>query len=181
MGEELRVKDVMRTEIVSVSPNDSVEKAARLMKENNIGSIVIVSDSKPVGIVTERDLVCRALASESSDPRMMPISKIMTRDLVTISPDDSLTDAAEKMRQYGIRRLIVVSGGKIVGIVTSKDLLQVYPDIIGILYEELSIMRGRERLRRRRRYSGICEVCGQYSDNLIEAGGLLVCPSCRET
>jgi len=170
----------MKKKLVTINPDDTVFHAAKLMAENDIGSIIVVKGDKPVGIITERDMVTRVLAKALDNPSTLPVREIMSKDLKTIKPEKTVTDAAEMMRENNIRRLIVTNNGRVVGIITSKDILQVYPEIIGILYEKLTLNISPPRRNRKMKYSGICEVCGSYSNDLMEVNGILICPECRE-
>jgi CBS domain-containing protein len=113
------VKDLMTKEIVTVDQYRTVSNAATLMTEKKIGCVVIMDGEVPVGIVTERDFVRRAIAEHRSSG--VEISEIMSHPLITIDPDASIREAARVMIQHKIRRLLVVKEGKLVGIITVAD------------------------------------------------------------
>jgi CBS domain-containing protein len=118
----MNVKDLMTPRPTVVRPEDTASQAATLMKQNDCGAIPVVADGgKLVGIVTDRDIVLRAVAA-GKDPRSTPVSAVMTADPVTLSPDSS-ADAAEKlMADRQVRRLPVVEGGHLVGILVTAQL-----------------------------------------------------------
>lgn len=115
------------TEIMTEAPLDTIEKglnaafAARVMKERARGSLVVVEDNKPIGIITERDLVRRVLGEDRSASGTK-VGDIMTAPLINVGPEATITAAATVMYKNGIRRLPVVENDRLLGIVTSTDL-----------------------------------------------------------
>ncbi len=118
------ITECARTEVVTAGPRETVYEVARLMNEENVGSVVITEEGRPVGIVTDRDLVIRAM-SRDLDPRTTAIQEIMTRDLVTVREDVGIYDAMGCAKAEGVRRLPIVNvDGELVGIVTMDDIIQ---------------------------------------------------------
>lgn len=115
----MNVRDVMTKNPRTVAPNDSIQRAATVMKEVDTGFVPIVENGKVVGVVTDRDIVVRAVAAGSFDK---PVSEIATRDLVFVAPGDSTREAEKLMSQRQIRRIAVVDNGQLVGIVSLGDL-----------------------------------------------------------
>ncbi len=116
------VSEVMVRDPISVSPATRVGELARLMRDRGISSVVLSTGGKPVGIVTERDLVHRVLA-ESRDPASLTAGDISTRQIVSVRADASIEDALDSMTLHRIRRLVVVDDAKrLVGILTSDDI-----------------------------------------------------------
>src|ERR1700687_3764651 len=118
----MKVKDLMPPTPAIIRPEDTTSQAATLMKQNDCGAIPVVTDGgKLVGILTDRDIVLRVVAA-GKDPRSTPVSAVMTADPVTLSPDSD-ADAAEKlMADRQVRRLPVVEGGHLVGILVTAQL-----------------------------------------------------------
>ena len=116
-----KVKDLMTPGPMVVKPDDNVAQAATLMKQEDCGSLPVVANGKLVGIVTDRDIVIRAIAA-GKDPRSTKISEVMTADPSTISPDASDDEAEKLMAKSQVRRLPVVEGGKLVGIIVTAQL-----------------------------------------------------------
>ena len=114
------VGDVMTKDPVSVEPGDSIEDAAKAMKEKDIGAVLVVDGDELKGIVTDRD-VATALGEGNSDAK---VEEVASTDTTTIKSDASLNDAIQKMREADVRRLPVVDddGGKPVGIISLGDL-----------------------------------------------------------
>lgn len=117
-----KVGGVMTKNVVTVSPDRPVEAAVRAMIDHDIGSVVVVDGDRAVGVFTERDLTRRVL----DDPGLLarPIAEVMSGPAVTTQPDAEVVNAFELMNERGIRRLPVVEGGRLVGIVTERDLLK---------------------------------------------------------
>ena len=118
----LTLADIMSRNAKSLAPSDTVRTAAEMMRENNIGAIPVVDAGRLVGIITDRDLVLRALA-EGMDAGA-PIGPISSTDVVCGSTEMSVPDAASLMSQKQIRRLPVVDGTRLVGIVSIQDVAQ---------------------------------------------------------
>jgi len=118
-----QVRDVMSPGVAAVEPMASLAEAARLMREKDIGDVLVVYDCDLFGVLTDRDLVVRAVA-EGLDPHSATAGSMCTRPpVVTVASDDTIDHAVELMRQYAVRRIPVVErGGCPVGIVSLGDL-----------------------------------------------------------
>ncbi|MFQ6105684.1 MAG: cyclic nucleotide-binding/CBS domain-containing protein [Candidatus Hydrothermarchaeaceae archaeon] len=116
------VKDVMTKKVKTVAPSATMAEAARLMRANRIGCLVAIDEAKPVGIITERDLVYKIIAEEKST--RASVRDIMTRDIRTVDGQRTIKDAAKIMATHLIRRLPVVERGKLVGIITIDDIMK---------------------------------------------------------
>jgi CBS domain-containing protein len=117
-----KIRDVMTADPVSLPTSASLVDAARAMRESDIGDVIVLDDdAKVCGIVTDRDIVVRALA-DGREASATTLADICTRDLETLSPEDSASDAVRLMSSKAIRRVPVVEDGKPVGIVSIGDL-----------------------------------------------------------
>jgi len=114
------IRDVMTPEPVTVPSTTTLEQAARHMRDAGIGNVIVLDGDQITGILTDRDIVVRAVA-EGRDAQT-PIGEVTSRDITTIGPDDTLEAAVELMRERSIRRLPVVEAGRAVGIVSLGDL-----------------------------------------------------------
>ena len=119
------VRDVMTTHVVYLPSETTLAEAARTMREQDIGDVVVAEDGHtPAGLVTDRDIVVRAVA-ERRDPASTTIGEIMTRDLVTVRPEDSVQSAALLMRDHAVRRVLVCGDDQnLLGIVSIGDLAE---------------------------------------------------------
>lgn len=115
------VRDVMTPEPITVMSTTSLEQAARRMRDAGIGNVIILDGEQITGILTDRDIVVRAVA-EGWDPGSTPVGEVASRELTTVSPDDSVEAAVNLMRERSVRRLPVVEGGRPVGILSLGDL-----------------------------------------------------------
>lgn len=118
-----KVSDVMTENPETVEPSDSATEAAKKMKEADTGALLVTDDDELKGIVTDRDIVVKAVA-EGKDPDDVDVDDICSTDPKTIEPDADVRDAVKKMRDADVRRLPVVDDGKPVGIVSLGDLAQ---------------------------------------------------------
>lgn len=116
-----RVKDVMTSGPLVAEPRATVAEVARMMKENDVGAIVVQSEAGVRGLVTDRDIVVRAVA-DGRDGARTSVDEICSGEVHTVSPDEPLDTAIETMRRYSVRRLPVVDDGHAVGIVSIGDL-----------------------------------------------------------
>jgi CBS domain-containing protein len=124
------VKEVMNRNVKTVRPEDTVKDAAKIMNEHRIGSLVVVSGTgEVVGILTERDILADVVATGKSADEVK-ISDIMTPNIVTITPDKTLEEAADVMTENKIKKLPVVHEGRLVGIITATDLIAYEKDLI---------------------------------------------------
>jgi len=118
----VRVKDIMVKTVVTADGSKSVIEVAKLMGKKDVGCVVVVDGNKPLGIVTERDLVRRVIAKNLSLETR--VGEIVSKPLVTVTPELSAIDAAQEMADHKVRRLVVVEGGKVVGLLTASDLVK---------------------------------------------------------
>ncbi len=126
MTSEITVRQIMRT-IISIDSKAKAKDAARLMVEKGIGSLIANRDGLPFGIVNERDLVEKIVAG-ATDPSKVTVADLMTAPLATIDASGSLIDAARKMVEKQVKRLVVTEHDKIIGIVSQTDLVQSMTD-----------------------------------------------------
>jgi CBS domain-containing protein len=115
------VKDIATRKLIVVDENDSVYDAVVMMTTEDIGAIVVASVREPVGILTERDLM-KKVVLEERDPKNTKVGEVMSKPLITIRSDASFGEATQLMQERKIRRLLVEDDGKIVGIITQRDL-----------------------------------------------------------
>lgn len=115
------ISDIMTTEPVTLDASESIQRAAREMRERDVGNVVVAENGKVRGIVTDRDIVVRAVA-EGSSPDQVTLRDVCSSDLTTVSPDTDLAEAARLMREKSLRRLPVMRDDRVVGIVSIGDM-----------------------------------------------------------
>lgn len=121
----MKLKDILGTkghDVVTISPDRTVLQAIRTLVDHDIGSLVVMEDEQPVGIITERDIL-RLTARSAGELASLKVGAVMTRDLVTATPDDELSGMMDVMTEKKIRHLPVMEGGRLAGIVSIGDLL----------------------------------------------------------
>jgi CBS domain-containing protein len=179
---KMLVKDVMSSPTITVPENAPANRVAELMEKNDLGCIIVTTkDGKPIGIITERDLVLRVLA-KNIKPDTLKAEKVMTSPLITTEPDATITETARRMSRLNIRRLGVVYKGKLVGIISSKDVLGVMPELLETIQEK-AIIEGENRAEEEHEepapLAGECDHCGAWSDSLTEVNGEYLCEDCK--
>lgn len=176
------VKDVMTSPAVTVPENTPVDKTAQLMSSDRLGCIIVTSkDGKALGIITESDLVRRVLAKNIL-PRKLMAKEVMSTPLVTVDPDEVLTETARRMSKLDVRRLGVIYKGNLVGIISSKDILAVTPELLENMREKARIEREpevEEENSESAPLAGYCEQCGSWSDTLADVEGTYLCEECQ--
>jgi CBS domain-containing protein len=116
-----RIHDVMTPNPVALPGTTSVYEAARVMRDQDIGDVIVIENHQVCGIVTDRDIVVRTVA-EAQDSATTTLADVCSHALLTVTPTDTVEEAVRLMRTYAIRRLPVVEGGKAVGMVSLGDL-----------------------------------------------------------
>jgi CBS domain-containing protein len=177
--EVVLVRDIMSRPVVTAKETDTAADVAKLMAKHSIGC-VLVSGRKgdTVGIVTERDIVQR-IAAKNLLPSKVTVVESMSKPVITIRSNASVTDAAKLMNQKKVRRLAVIEDGKLTGILTMKDILEVTPAIIDLASERTRIGGRSERERPGRSgLSGYCDECETWSDTLVQKDGIFLCQDC---
>ena len=178
--EAVVVRDIMSRPVITVKEADSVADVAKLMAKHNIGC-VLVSGKKgeTIGIVTERDIVQR-IAAKNLLPSKITAGESMSKPVITIQSKASVTDAAKLMNQRKVRRLAVMEDGKLAGLLTMKDILEVTPAIIDLASEKTRVGLDRPTRPSRSGLSGYCDECEMWSDSLVQKDGIFLCQDCAK-
>lgn len=120
----MSVKDVMIEEVITVNPDSKVRDAVELMNEKEIGCLVVTRAGSPVGIITERDIL-KKIVCQSKNPEQVRVSEIMSEPLVVGKVDMDLGDVARLMLKRNVKKLPIVNGGNLVGLITLTDIVRV--------------------------------------------------------
>ncbi len=124
------VREIMTRDVVNMQVDTTLDQAARTMREQDIGNVVVAEDEHLVGLVTDRDIVVRAVA-EGMDPTTTTLGAVASRDIIAVQPDDTAQAAALLMREQAIRRVLVVDEQGLCGIVSIGDLAtEIDPDSV---------------------------------------------------
>ena len=168
------LRDIMNRKLTTTGIGATVAKAAKAMCHDEVGSVIILDNNKPIGIVTEEDINCKVVAKDLK-PSKVHVNEIMSTPLITVSADKTAGDAAHMMVKHKVRRLpIVDEHQEVIGIVTVRDLLAVSNEQNDLLMDLIEINR-EETVD-----PGMCGRCSQMSDDLKRVDGVMLCPHCRE-
>jgi signal-transduction protein with cAMP-binding, CBS, and nucleotidyltransferase domain len=170
---QVPLREVMKNNPVMIGIDANVAQAAKAMCTEEVGSVIIIQKGKPIGIVTEEDIACKVVAKDFK-PSTVRVDKIMSTPLITVSADKTVGDAAHMMVKHKVRRLPIVDHSKVIGIVTVRDLLTVSNELNELLEDLIEI--NREEIVE----PGVCNRCGQMSDDLKRIDSQMLCPRCRE-
>ena len=178
------VKDIMSSPVITIKEDLTTSKVAKLMEKQHIGCIIVSNnEDKPIGIITERDLVVRVLG-KNGNPNALKASEVMTSPLITIEPEENITEAARRMSKLKVRRLGVIYKGQLVGILSSKDVLGVMPELLTIIQEQALIgkennLESTEDSKEVSPLTGYCDNCQVWSEELIQTNGEFLCEECQ--
>jgi len=175
--EHVRIREVMNSPVITASPSESVKAAAERMTDCRVGSVIVMENDRPIGIVTDRDLVSKIVA-KGRRPDEVKVRDIMSGPLVTINDDRDVTEAANLMRKEGVKRLGVVHDHRLMGIVSISDIISVTPDIYAIISEKARMLADQYR-GRTSHLTGLCDSCGEWFDYLAFVEGRYLCYDCR--
>jgi len=177
---KMLVRDIMSSPVIAMGEDAPANRVAELMDKHGLGCIIVTNkEGKPLGIITERDLVVRVLA-KNAKPDTLKANEVMTSPLITIEPDATISDAARKMSKLDIRRLGVIYKKQITGLLSSKDILGVMPELIEVIQERARIENeNAEKEETTAPPAGYCDHCGTWSDDLKQHNGEFLCEDCR--
>ncbi|MBU7014088.1 MAG: CBS domain-containing protein [Theionarchaea archaeon] len=163
---ELLVRDAMTESYVKLSPRTISSEAARIMADSDADCILVIREGSPAGIVTASDFLRRVVA-EGKNASEILLKDIMSSPVVTIDPNKTLAEASNRLSANGVKRLIVMDGTMVAGVLTSVDIL-FYAEDLGEAEEEREVG------------PSMCEICGGYFEVLTEFDGKFVCEDCME-
>lgn len=170
---KILVKDIMTKRVITISPDKTVYDAARKMARARVGTIIIVQNGKPIGIITESDIIKKVVA-KNLKPSDIRVTEIMSSPVIYVNADDDIEKVKDIMRKYRVRRLPVIQQGKLAGIITTTDIARLQPEIFNLVKPRvIEEVKGEP-------VSGICERCYNYSDDLRFVNGQWLCRECRE-
>ena len=173
-----KVYDCMTTKPISVSSDASLEECAKMMAKNHVGALVIKDNHESKGMITEQDIV-RNVIAKGINPLTKKVKDFMETKLITISSADDIYEALIKMRDSNIRHLPVVDRGKMVGLLTLKDVLKIEPSLFELLVEKFELREtSRKPVDRIISSEAICQGCGAYSEDVTKVKGALLCEKC---
>jgi CBS domain-containing protein len=138
------VGDVMSKDVLTIAPDGDIIESAKLMAKRKLGSIVVCSKGKVVGILTEQDLARKVLA-KGVDAKKARIKDVMTKKVYTTSPEKDLYEAMLQMGEKKVKHLPVIKEGKLVGIISFKDIIRIEPDLIDMVSFKSTLTAGQNK------------------------------------
>lgn len=185
--EKTRVKvgDLMTRNFIWVTPKTDLKKCAKTMIKKRVGSLIVKEkdSDKLKGIITEKDIIWAVVKKSKKYLANILVEDIMKRKVVTIKPSADITEALQKIKKKKTRRLPVVENNKVIGMLTSKDIFKISPDLFASIAETMKIREETDKLKKHQRGKprklGICEQCGEQ-DLLTETSNLWICSTCYE-
>ena len=126
----VKVKEIMRKQVITVEPDFTLDAIAKIMSNNKIGSVVVMERKNPVGIVTSEDIV--SLVARGKSPKKAKAKELTQREFITASPEDNLLKIAKIMIRKGVKRVPIIHKNKLEGILTDKEILLTAPELIDV-------------------------------------------------
>src|SRR4030042_5512710 len=130
------VKEIMSKPVQKIDLNATAELAGKIMAKERIDSIIVVREGNPIGILTDSDLI-KKIISKNIKPSSIKVAKIMSKPLVTTTPDDSVLEASRKMKRSNIKRIPIVFNGRLVGILSTTDIARTVPKMEDLLEDKI--------------------------------------------
>jgi CBS domain-containing protein len=181
MKSGIQVADAMTINVISVTPEFNLAECGKIMAVNKIGALVVKNGEDSLGIITETDIVRKAVASGANVSKSK-VKDFMETNLVTITPKADIYDALVEMKDHGIRHLPVVDSGKVVGLLTVKDILKIEPQLFELIVDKYELKEeSRKPINRIIPTEGICQECGEYSEKVKDLKGVILCESCAKS
>jgi CBS domain-containing protein len=178
----IKVGDLMTRNFIWTTENTNLRECAKLMVKKRVGSLIIKEGDKLKGILTEKDIIWAVVKKSKKALKDIMAKDLMKRKVVTIKPSADIIEAMTKFKKKKVRRLPVVENGRLIGFLTSKDVLKIDPGLFQTIAETMQIKEETAKLKRsddslERRKQGICEECGKF-DLLCKDEGQSLCEEC---
>lgn len=177
---EMLVREIMNTNVVTVDSQTNVLDVANKMVTYCVGSVIVTDGDHAVGIITEADIISKVVVKNVL-PNTLNADFVMSSPIITIKPSTNAIEAALIMTQNNIRRLVVLEGDKMLGLLTDRDILSISPGLNTILEDLIELNKDETIFEKEESTieSGICQRCGSFAD-LTSINGLMLCEDCRE-
>ena len=168
----IKICDAMTCMPISVSSLTTLKECANVMEKHHVGSLLIIDDKKLLGLVSEKDIVRKAVGKISNPERLLA-KDIMESHLHTIRPEEDIADALTMMNDYNIRHLPVMDDNKLIGLITAKDILKIQPHLFETLAETIELREQESKLK------NFCQACGKFNTDLVNQDGIMICSKCN--
>lgn len=175
----------MTREFVHVSPNTSLKDCARMMIRKKVGSLIVQSEGTLHGILTEKDIIWVVVKKNQRELDKIKAKDIMKKKVVTIRPGADVLEALDKVKEFRVRRLPVVEGGKVIGMITLKDILKIDPSLYELMNETAKIKNETQKLKKGRAEKfegdvkeGKCPECSAFGPLYKNSDNNYLCEDC---
>ncbi len=174
----IEVRKIMQEPLI-IDLGKSAKAAGEMMRNNRRYSLIATKKGMAIGMVTDSDLIKKVVAKNKT-PSTVKIKEMMSTPLVTISPEEDIIKAADKMKKNGIKRLAVVRNDEILGVIELSDVARASPEMVELLEYKIRL-RDKAPQPINDTTSGICESCGNYSPHLSRySDGRWMCETCTD-
>ena len=181
MDTGIKVGDLMTRNFVYISPDTNLKECAKIMVKKRVGSLLIKEDEHLKGILTEKDIIWAVVKKSYNDLKDIKAKDLMKRKVTTIKPEADITDAMRKFKRKKVRRLPVVEKKRLIGLITTNDILRIDPGLFQAIAETIKIKEEKSKFKRHeieaKRKSGICEECGVF-ELLYQDEAQWLCDEC---
>ncbi len=175
-----KVIDAMTINPVLLSKDTSLQECAKIMEDNHVGAVLVGNKDVIEGIITEQDIV-RKVIGKGINPLEKSIGEFMETTLFRIKPEEDIFDALILMRKENIRHLPVFDEDKFRGLLTIKDVLKIQPRLFDFMVEKFELREEKRKpIFKNKENEGICQICGNYSEELFNVEETLMCEKCKE-
>jgi CBS domain-containing protein len=183
MDTGIKVGDLMTRNFISVTPDTNLKECAKTLIKKRVGSLLVQDEDKLKGILTEKDIVWAVVKKSAKALEEIKAKDLMKRKVTTIKPGADITDAMNKFKKKKVRRLPVVERKKLIGLITTNDILRIDPGLFQAIAETIKIKEEKSKVKRygitaERKYS-ICEECGTF-ELLYHDEVQWLCESCYD-
>jgi CBS domain-containing protein len=179
---KIAVGDIMTQNYTAIKPSTLLHDCAKIITRKKLNTLPITINNKLVGILNARDILWAITKKPNINLKKVKAMDIATRKVAVIKPSADISQAIRKMRTLNFRTLPVLSKGKLIGIVSLRDILRIEPELypqIGELYDIKEEERKIEESKTEWPSEGFCDNCGTFND-LLKVYDKLLCPDCRE-
>ena len=172
------VRDIMSAPVLTIDAKKTACDAGKLMRKHRKGFLVVVEKTKPVGVISESDLI-EEVVSKNIKSEKIKLEVLMKEPIIAVDPEDDVLTASRKMKENNIHRLPVVSNGRLLGVISLTDIARTSPEMLDLLEYRLKMKEKPFEIKEKTTL-GICDSCDNYSEDLRNIENEWFCEDCRE-
>ncbi len=179
MESGIKVGDLMTRDFIWTSPETNLKECAKIMIKKRVGSLIIKQGDFLKGILTEKDILWAVVKKSKKDLNKIYAKDLMKRKVVTIKPSSDIIEALKRIKKKKVRRLPVIENKKVIGMLTTNDILKVDPGLFELISDSVKIKEETKKLKNLpdKRKAGTCEECGSQ-ELLYKDDGSWLCQTC---